>query len=79
MLAEVYKLISAEKFKIQNVSAQLIGNSPKIGPRRDEAIAAISSALNGARVSLSATTTDGMGFTGSGEGLAALATVLIAR
>jgi 2-C-methyl-D-erythritol 2,4-cyclodiphosphate synthase len=79
LLAEVYKLISAEKFKIQNVSAQLIGNSPKIGPRRDEAIAAISSALNGARVSLSATTTDGMGFTGSGEGLAALATVLIAR
>ncbi|CAB4606583.1 unannotated protein [freshwater metagenome] len=79
LLAEVYKLISAEKFKIQNVSAQLIGNSPKIGPRRDEAITAISSALNGARVSLSATTTDGMGFTGSGEGLAALATVLIAR
>jgi 2-C-methyl-D-erythritol 2,4-cyclodiphosphate synthase len=79
LLAEVYNLITAEKFKIQNVSAQLIGNSPKIGPRRDEAIAAISSALNGARVSLSATTTDGMGFTGSGEGLAALATVLIAR
>lgn len=79
LLAEVYKLITAEKFKIQNVSAQLIGNSPKIGPRREEAIAAISSALNGARVSLSATTTDGMGFTGSGEGLAALATVLIAR
>jgi 2-C-methyl-D-erythritol 2,4-cyclodiphosphate synthase len=72
-------LITAEKFKIQNVSAQLIGNSPKIGPRRDEAIAAISAALSGARVSLSATTTDGMGFTGSGEGLAALATVLIAR
>jgi len=79
LLAEVYKLISVEKFKIQNVSAQFVGYSPKIGPRRDEAITAISSALNGARVSLSATTTDGMGFTGSGEGLAALATVLIAR
>lgn len=79
LLNEVYKLLSAEKFEIQNVSAQLIGNSPKIEPRRAEAITAISAALNGARVSLSATTTDGMGFTGTGAGLAALATVLIAR
>ena len=76
-LAETLNKVKSAGFEIQNVAVQIVGNRPKIGPRRSEAIAAISKALNGAVVSVSATSTDGLGFTGEGKGLSAIATALI--
>ena len=76
-LSETFNKVKNAGFEIQNVAVQIVGNRPKIGPRRAEAIAAISKALAGAAVSVSATSTDGLGFTGEGKGLSAIATALI--
>jgi 2-C-methyl-D-erythritol 2,4-cyclodiphosphate synthase len=76
LLAEVVARVRAADYTIGNVAVQVIGNAPKVGPRRAEAEAVLSAAV-GASVSVSATTTDGLGLTGRGEGRAAIATALV--
>lgn len=76
LLERLRELARSHGIAVVNASAQLIAQSPKMGPVREEAEWVLSQAL-GAPVSVSATTTDRMGFTGSGQGRAAIATALV--
>jgi len=79
LLKETFILISNAGYSISHVSVQIIGNRPRIGARRAEAISTLSQALGGAEVAILATTTDGMGLTGEGKGIAAIASALVIK
>lgn len=76
MVAHIRALVAQHGFEINNVSLQIVGNEPKISARRMEAQEILSAAL-GAPVSVSATTSDAMGFTGRGEGIYVIANALV--
>lgn len=78
LLAEAARLVRAAGFEIGNVAVQFVGNRPKFGPRRQEADAVLSAAA-AAPVTVTATTSDRLGYEGAGQGITAYATALVYR
>ena len=76
MISTLRDFVTSKGFVINNVSLQIVGNQPKVTLRRDEAQKVLSDAL-GAPVSVAATTSDQMGFTGRGEGIYVIANALV--
>ena len=79
LLRESYDRVRAHGWRLVNADLVLIGNEPRIAPLRDDMQAALGAAIGEGRVTVRATTTDALGFTGRGEGLAAQAVALLER
>jgi 2-C-methyl-D-erythritol 2,4-cyclodiphosphate synthase len=79
LLREAWRQVSGEGWTLVNADCVLVGEEPRIAPHRDEMRGRLSEAVGGGEVNVRATTTDALGFTGRGEGLAAHAVALLER